>query len=1184
MTETSMAYTYDEALSKSIEYFKGDDLAGRVFVDKYALRNSNGEIVEDTPTAMHRRLAKEFARVEAGKFVTPLTEDQIFNLFDRFCYIVPQGSVLYGCGNNEQIVSLSNCFVLSSPVDSYGGILQTDQQLVQISKRRGGVGIDLSHLRPKGSNTKNSSRSSTGIIAWMRRYSNSIREVGQDGRRGALMLTLSVHHPDILDFVTIKNNPSEVTGANISVRYSNEFLQAVEDDTGYELRFPVESTNVVRKIKAREVWRKIIHSAWLRAEPGGLFWDLIKSYNAIDCYKEDGFETESTNPCCLAKSKDVFVMTNNGIKEIKNVNSSDLVWLDYDKRWSKTSGYFDAGIAPVYKVTFSNSEVLYITENHKLAKSRYKREGTKLIYEGFDAVELKNLKVGDKISIHSNIVDNYNWSNKGTYEEGIITGWLTGDGCLSFHDENAIYPDTILDFWQNDHDVADKLLDIFIKENYNVVIGTQGKNNVKRIRSYVYTKNFINKYEYNIWNFKSETKRLDFLDIASKEFIVGFLSSYFSADGCITCNEEAASYSITLASINKSRLDQIKNILLVFGIVSFVRLMREAGESYFENGGGKFKTKDCYSLVITGLDNIKRFANEILLVSDLKQAKLDQLVGLESNKSNKNKNNRTIKYIEYIGEEEVGCIDVFDSHYFTANGIISFNSELPLCRDDSCRLIIQNLFSYVVFPFTAEAYFDYDLFWDHAMIAQRLMDDLIDLEIEKIDQIIHKIKNDPEDQKIKQVELDMWVAIRTKCVNGRRTGLGITGEADMLAALGVKYGSDASINVVGEVHKTQKLASYRASVEMARELGPFPIWDREKERNSPFLLQIKKECLKLYEDILHYGRRNIGNLTIAPTGSMSILTQTTSGIEPLFTLDPYKRRKKINPSDKNARIDFTDQSGDSWQEFLIYHPKVKMWMEITGKTDIKESPWYGCCAEDLDWKQRVRLQAIAQKHIDHAISSTLNLPEDVSEEKVDEIYRTAWKSGCKGITVYRNNCRTGVLVQDAKSTITKTNAPPRPTDLSAKTFFPSIKGQRYCVAVGLFGEEPYELFASKVDNNHKTIDNCTIRRVKAKHYQLVHDGEVFLDNLSEKCDDEEEAFCRLVSTSLRHGANITFIVNQLNKTKGDLYSLSHVIARVLKKFIPDGTSVKEKCPSCNNESLRYSEGCISCACGYSKCS
>ena len=699
-----------------------------------------------------------------------------------------------------------NCYVVESPYDSYGGITRTDQQLVQISKRRGGVGIDLSTLRPRGSKTKNAARSSTGIVSWMERFSNSIREVGQDGRRGALMLTISVHHPDILDFITIKNDPTKVTGANISVRLSDEFLKAVDEDLEYELRFPVNSNNIAGKIKAKDVWNKIIHSAWLRAEPGLLFWDNIRRYNAVDCYSDDGFETVSTNPC----------------------------------------------------------------------------------------------------------------------------------------------------------------------------------------------------------------------------------------------------------------------------------------------------------------------------------------------------------------------------------------SELPLCVDDSCRLLIQNLFSYVLNPFTSSARFDFNGFAEHTKVAQRLMDDVIDLELEKIDLIIQKITDDPEPVEVKRVELELWQKIREKCLNGRRTGLGITGLGDTLAALGLKYDSEEALKTIDDIFMSFKVAAIRSSVEMAKELGPFPIWDWEKEKDSPWLLNLLHESTTTYEDIRKYGRRNIGHLTIAPTGSMSLLTQTTSGVEPLFRHDPYIRRKKINPSDKNAKVDFVDPSGDSWQEFKVYHPKMKMWMEITGETDLTKSPWYNACAEDINWINRVRLQGVIQKYIDHAISSTINLPEFVTEEEVGQIYLEAWRHGLKGITVYRNNCRTGVLVdkKEEPKAIIK-----RPKKLVCDIHHPTVKGVKYYVAIGLTEDgQVYEIFAG--DNGiDKEISKGFIQRIRNGRYSLIADNEVLIEDMGERCSNEEEAVARLASIALRNGVPIQDIVDQLEKVRGNINIFAKALNRVLKKYIPNDIEIKEKCPECKG-ALRYESGCKTCAqgCGWSKCS
>ena len=813
-------YSYNDAFNASVEYFEGDELAAKVFLDKYALRDNDGNLLEQIPTEMHHRMAKEFARIEKKKFKNPLTEEVIFGLLDHFKYIIPQGSPMFGIGNNHQIVSLSNCYVVESPEDSYGGICRVDEMLCQISKRRGGVGLDISKIRPAGTRVKNAARNSTGVVSFMERYSNTIREVGQSGRRGALMLTIHVAHPDVEQFVTVKNDATKVTGANISVLLSDEFLTAVEKGEKFRLRFPVDAppSDTDTWVDAKELWMKMINNAWLRAEPGLLFWDKIKKYNAVDCYHEEGFDTVSTNPC----------------------------------------------------------------------------------------------------------------------------------------------------------------------------------------------------------------------------------------------------------------------------------------------------------------------------------------------------------------------------------------SEITLSKFDSCRLMAMNLYSYVVDPFTNGSYFDYDLFEKHSEIIQRLMDDMIDLEEEKILQIIAKIKKDPEEKGIKARELELWQNIHDRCIKGRRTGTGVTAMGDTLAALGLKYGSEESISEVSKIMKTLCLSSFRSSMEMAKDIGTFPIWNWQKEKDSEFLAMIKENDPKLYKEISVHGRRNIANLTIAPTGTVSILTQTTSGVEPLFMLFPYTRRKKINPTDKNAKVDFVDQNGDSWQEFTVYHPKVQKWMEITGEKDLTKSPWHGCCAEEINWVDAVRLQAAAQKYIDHAISKTVNLPENVAVEEVAKIYEAAWKYGVKGCTIYRSNCRTGVLVdkskeEKSKNKIQKNDAPKRPASIDAEVHFSKVKGDDYYVVVGLLEGDPYEVFAGINTEGDKQIVKKNVNKGKLKkktrgQYSLVAGTDEFA--LSGIHNHENgDSLCRMLSTALRHGADINFVVHQLEKTQGDLSSLTKVLARSLKKYIKDGSAVSgENCGQCETGKLERQDGCVICkSCGWTKC-
>ncbi|HUS49379.1 MAG TPA: adenosylcobalamin-dependent ribonucleoside-diphosphate reductase [Candidatus Paceibacterota bacterium] len=808
-------YTYDEAFEKSKEYFEGDEFAAKVFLDKYILRDNEDNILENSPPDMFHRIATELARIEKNKFKEPMSYEEIYSYIDGFKKIIPQGSPLYGIGNKYQYISLSNCFVCSSPLDSYASICKTDEEIVNISKRRGGVGFDISNLRPKGTSTSNAAKSSTGIIPFCERYSNTIREVGQNSRRGALILTLSIHHPEIINFVTAKKDLTKITGANISVKLTDEFLKAVERNESYEQRWPVDSKNPVtyKLVDAKEIWNTIIKSAWAVGEPGLLMWDNIIKESPADCYSDFGFKSTSVNPC----------------------------------------------------------------------------------------------------------------------------------------------------------------------------------------------------------------------------------------------------------------------------------------------------------------------------------------------------------------------------------------SELVLSNGDSCRLLLLNLYTYVKNPFTKKSYFDFEEFYKDAQIAQRFMDDIVDLEIEHIDRIIKKVKNDPEPIEIKKDELSLWERIRKSCLKGRRTGTGITALGDTLAALGIKYGSNKSIETAEEIYKTLKLGCYRSSVDMAKELGPFEIWNHDLEKNNNFLLRIKENDKKLWNDMKKYGRRNIGILTSSPSGSVSILAKTSSGIEPVFQLS-YKRRKKINPNDKNVRIDFKDQNGDCWQEFEIYHPKLKEWIKITGETDITKSPWYGCCAEEINWKNRVELQARANKHVDHSISSTVNLPEDVKVEEVAKIYETAWKSGCKGITVYRKNSRSGVLIdtKDNKPHILYTTSPKRPKSLPCDIYHVSVKGEEYFVIIGfLNGNEPYEVFAGKNSNISKNLKKAQIRKAKRGQYELcdIIDEKIILhDNISQYIDEEQEAITRLLSAGLRHGCSIDFIVHSLEKTRGDLMGFAKAICRILKKYVKDGATVKgEECPECGSKLFRI-EGCISCqSCGWTKC-
>ena len=828
LTTKNKFYSHDEELKASLEYFKGDELAASVFVSKYALIDKQGNLLESNPDQMHKRLAQEFARIEK-KYSNSMTEDEIYNLLKDFKYIVPQGSPMSGIGNTQQYQSLSNCFVVDSPRDSYGGILKTDQEQVQIMKRRGGVGFDISSIRPSGLRTSNAAKTTDGIGIFMERFSNSCREVAQGGRRGALMLTISVHHPDIATFVNIKRDLSKVTGANISIRLTDEFMTSVENDDDYELRFPVNSDSertVSKKVSAKEMWDNIIESAHTSAEPGLLFWDNVLKFTPAQIYKDVGFDTISTNPC----------------------------------------------------------------------------------------------------------------------------------------------------------------------------------------------------------------------------------------------------------------------------------------------------------------------------------------------------------------------------------------SEITLSAYDSCRLLLLNVTSFVKNPFEKNSKFDYDLFGQYTQKAQRLMDDLIDLEIECVDRIIEKIKLDPEDVDVKRPELEMWEKIRHAALTGRRTGLGLTGLGDAIAMLGQGYGSSKSIKTTEKIYKTLAISAYRSSCQLAEERGAFDVYDYEKEAGHPFIERLFKEDSEL--QVLHqtHGRRNIALTTTAPCGSVSMLTQTTSGIEPPFMLK-YTRRKKVNPDSGDARVDFEDDLGDKWQNFTVYHHGYQQWMNITGLDDVEKSPYANATANEINWESAVDLQAAAQKWVCHAISKTINLPSNVSINDVKNVYWRGWKKGLKGVTVYRDGCRSGVLVgtettDDVKNDFTERSAPKRPKTLECDIHQATIKGQRWTILVGLLEGKPYEVIGGLSDfveiSKKFSRGNIVKRQRKTTnslydlHFGDQEDSTVIKDLVRVFDNPNYAGFTRTISLALRHGAPVQYLVEQLQKDKdSDMFSFSKVVGRTLKKYIADGTKHGSKaCPECGAEdSLVYQEGCVSClSCGHSKCS
>lgn len=1152
-------YTYEQVLEASTDYFNNDELAAKVFVDKYALQDLSGNYLELTPTDMHHRLAKEFARIEK-KYPNPLSEDEIFNLLDKFKFVIPQGSPMFGIGNDYFTQSLGNCFVIESPYDSYGGILKSDQELVQLMKRRAGVGLDISNIRPKGLATKNAAKTTDGIGIFMERFSNSCREVAQSGRRGALMESISINHPEVETFINIKKNKTKVTGANISVRITDEFMNAVKNNEPFTLKWPVDSKSptITKIIQAKDLWGQIIDSAWLCAEPGILYWDNIIKNSPADIYakKYPNFKTQSTNPC---QPEWATLLTPNGIRQMKDINIGDIIWSG--KRWTNVTNKVCTGIKPIYAYN-TRAGTFYGTENHRVVSN-----GSKIEVNDADSIDFC---LGDKEIIAPTLDPHH-----------IIDGLIIGDGMMHKASNNAI----VLLIGENDQDYFNsEIKDFIIESRFGI---TKKAWNVKTS-----IKHLVKTYERQV-----PTEYLQ----GTIQYKCGFLRGLYTANGSIAGNR------ITLKAASIKIIEDVQQMLSSIGIDSYYTV-NKSHEVEFENG--IYECRESYDLNIGTLYGRQQFRKLIGFIQKDKIDRMNKSCNVEiSNKSPKL--SYEIVETKFIGDDLVYdiTVDAAEHTYWTGGLLVSNCGELPLGLD-SCRLLVVNLLSFVDNPFTKKAKFNFPLYKDVCIKAQRLMDDLIDLEIEKINKIVDKIKLDPEPKSVKDIELKLWEQFLESCKMGRRTGTGITALGDCLAALNIKYGSKESIDVTDSIYNKLMIETYRSSSIMAKERGPFPIFDTSLEVGHPFISHVlsqDKELKKLYKN---YGRRNISLLTTAPTGSVSTMTQTTSGIEPVFMLS-YIRRKKHNPSDKNAKIDFTDALGDSWQEFTVYHHGVKKWMEITGETDITKSPYFGATSNEIDWEASVELQAIAQKSIDHSISKTCNLPENATKELVSQVYMKAWEMGCKGFTVYRDKCRDGVLINinesksqkdsinERPSNINAAMAPKRPNSLPCDIKKVKISGEPWTLFVGLLNDKPYEIFGGlskyvDIPNKNKSgqiSKNGKINGISTYNL-IIGEGEdqMIIKDIANVFDNPNfGAFTRTISLALRHGTPVQYVVEQLQKDKySDMASFSKVIGRVLKAYILDGTkSASDKsCPACNAEnSIIYQEGCLSCtSCAYSKCS
>lgn len=1177
--------TYNDCYQQSLEYFNGDEIAANVFLTKYALVNpESGDILEPTPDLMHKRLAKEFARIEA-KYSNPMSEEEIYGLLKNFKYVIPQGSPMAGIGNPYQVTSLSNCFLAEMPLDSYGSIMHTDQQLAQISKRRGGVGIDLSNIRPKGLPTKNASKTTDGIALFMERFSNTIREVGQAGRRGALMQTLSVHHPEIETFIKIKRDLKKVTGANISIRLSDAFLQAVEDGTDYVVQFPVGEPDpakclVYKHISARALWAEIMDSAWQSAEPGLLFWDTVIKRSPADCYADVGYKTVSTNPCI---TKDSWIMTDVGPRQVEQLIGKPFNAIVNGKAYRAKPGFVKTGFKKVFEVKTKHGFTVKATDNHKFKTPT-----------GW--VGLGSLAVGDSLVLNNHT--GFEWSGNGTRDEGWLLGNLLGDGTFAGFSRRAN-----LCYWGE-------------TKMHMVEHATQLLNNVTSCRSDLgsskseivndnkckhVTSRGLHKLALNYLLRDKQIGRL--VEESSSDFHAGFLSGWFDADGTVIGTNKKG-ISVRLGSVNLENLYAAQRMLARLGIVSNIYENRKLAQSRLmpngHNGESYYECQAFHELVISK-NNINVFKSKIGFADPNKTNKLNNLVAQHEVRGlYKETYLSPICSITELGFEDVYDTTVDEVHEFDANGISVHNcSELTLSELDSCRLMLQNLASFVSNPFTKEAAFDFELFKTVSYKAQRLMDDMVDLELEKIQLIIDKVKSDPEPDYIKAPELSLWEKIYKTAENGRRTGLGITALGDTLAYLGLRYGSDESIKMTEEIYRTLAIASYKASVDMAEERGAFPVYSYDKEKNHEFILDVMNEDLELKAKWAKFGRRNIANLTTAPAGSVSIECQTTSGIEPAFMVQ-YKRRKKITNSDEVATVDFIDDLGDKWQEFTVYHHGFKKWMEVTGLTAYEDSPYFKSMSGDVDWEAKVRLQGAAQKWVDHAISCTVNVPNETTVETVQKIYSTGWKSGCKGLTIYRDGSRSGVLIADEPKKEVPTKAlvdhfaPKRPEILPCDIYHFTVKGEKWNAFVGLYEGRPYEIFAGRAEYIAipKSRKTGTIKKNGAYNV-IIGEGEneITIKDLAKVFENStESAFTRTISLALRHGTPIQFVVEQLDKgasKEDEMFSLSKGLMRVLKAYIKDGTTVSSttKCPGCGaSGSLVYQDGCMLCSsCGDSKC-
>lgn len=1235
-------FSMQDVEKASLEYFQNDHLAATVFASKYALRNNaivsskNGDepkqFVESTPTDMHNRLAYEFA-VKDSLYPNPTSFKIFRKALDQFKYIVPQGSPMYGIGNPFVKVSISNCVVVDYPKDNMSGIMETGKDLANLFKRRCGVGLSLDTLRPDGATVSNSAGTSTGAWSFSNYFSEVCRMIGQNGRRGALMITMNVLHPDIPQFTIMKRDTSRVTGANVSIMLTDEFMKAVENDDEWICRWPLEANveeilakdgcweqydanpalnrplaakkwihgktgekTVLVSYKASELWHLINESAVMCAEPGLLFWDNYGRNLPAHAYEE--FKLVCVNPCV---TDDTWVMTENGAKKVKNLIGVPFNAIVDGKSYASTEkGFYQTGSKAVFEIKTNRGFYLKATENHPvLVETNNGR--TKPTREWKD---VGDLQIGDRIVLNRH--KNLQWSGLGTKDEGWLLGNLLGDGNIQ---KNGV---SNLDFWGAKRDSMLSLAIETILESVGGRSDMTGQNQDKYNRSRVSSTkltSLANKFGMTHGNKKLN----EVIEESSSSFHIGFLKGWFDADGSVQGNLKKG-LSIRLTSVSLDGLYSAQRMLARLGVLSSIYVNRHSdGYQMMPDGHGGTKEYYCqarHELVVAN-ENIQVFAERIGFNDSDKSNKLTTEMQKYKRALNKDNGCSVISEINAMGIETVYDCTVPEISAFDANGLMVHNcAEIGLSPYDSCRLTSLNLKGYILNPYTKEACFDFETFKEMAKLGMRIMDDIVDLEIDYLTKIIDSC--DEAEEKI------LWGKLRNAAQRGRRTGLGMHGLADALACLNIRYDSDEAIAMVDKISETFCIAAYDASVDLAIERGSFPAFDWETEKNCDF---IKRLPQWLQDKMAQHGRRNISLLTIAPTGSVSIVSQTSSGLEPVFS-NFYTRRRKINPSDVGARVDFTDQNGDKWQEYPVFHYNVQQYLIETNKMEawkaIEETmatkywadelkkilPDWFVTAPEIDAKRRVEIQGHIQKWIDHGISSTINMPKGTTVEQGQELYMLAWKHGLKGVTIYVDGSRSGVLVnisdtKDPSTEIVEAKCPKRPKELSCDIHHVKVDGTDWIALVGLLNGAPYEVFGGakeQVDIPKKIKQGIISKRkcdkVNTKGRTACYDLIVGEGDDEWKIKDVAVSFengnyaaqTRMISLSLRHGVPVQFVTEQLNRDLvSDFHSFSRVMARVLKQYVLDGATGSEKCSNCGDK-LRFESGCTICpTCGEGKC-